>query len=308
MSEGNENMTSEAKKKIPGNECKPELFCSEKLIEAQNINQIQPVIKINPSSIEEEDKTLCSRYELKYRITESQARSIANYIQSRMEMDKYSRKSPDGNYCISSLYIDSNLLDLCKDTVEKKKSRYKLRVRCYDDNPESPCFVEIKRRIDGVIHKSRVRTGKNQLDAIFNGSRISGLNSEKDTKNMEQFQYYLRMIHARPILLCRYLRQAFEDISNSDSRLRITFDRKIAFKPVDRPIVTTGGAGWRDLAIDFVVMEIKFTDKYPVWVNDMIKMFDIKRGSMSKYVSSIKQSATMGFSSQMNMARMLFRK
>ncbi len=240
------------------------------------------------------DNTLSSRFELKYRIREAKARAIASYIKTHMPLDKYSALKPDLQYYISSLYLDSDRLDLCRETIEKKTNRFKLRIRCYDDNPQSPCFVEIKRRLNSVIHKGRVRTNKADINKIINGYRIPLVGaSEKDKSVMNQFQYYVRSLHARPIVMVRYLREAYEDTSNN--RVRITFDRKLAYRSTNKPELHVLGNGWREVPMDFVVLEIKFTDKYPLWLNDMIKIFDLKQTSMSKYVSTVKQSCALGF-------------
>jgi hypothetical protein len=44
-----------------------------------------------------------------------------------------------------------------------------------------------------------------------------------------------------------------------------------------------------------VILEIKFTDCYPVWLNQMVKVFNLHRQSISKYVGSIKQSCLLGY-------------
>jgi len=240
------------------------------------------------------DNTLCSRFELKYRIREDKARAIAQYIKSYMGPDKYSAACPDMQYYISSLYLDSDRLDLCRETIEKKTNRFKLRIRCYDDNPESPCFVEIKRRLNSVIHKGRVRIAKSDINNVLGCCRMTmdGA-SPKDKAIMDQFQYYVSTLHARPIVLVRYKRQAFEDTSHN--RVRITFDRKLAYKATNKPELCVQGNGWREVPMDFVVLEIKFTEKYPVWLNDMAKIFDLKQTSMSKYVSTVRQSHALGF-------------
>ena len=251
---------------------------------------LEPLKKIRPP---QKDTMLSCRYELKYRIRESKARALAQYIQSYISPDQYSRKCPDYQYLISSLYFDSENLHLCKETIERKKNRFKLRVRCYDDNPQSPCFFEIKRRLDCVILKDRARLSKETFTKIIRDNYIPEKLYKKDREILQQFQFYLRVLQARPIILVRYMRQAFED--DSSNRVRITFDRKLSFKTAEQLIVTTNGSGWQSIPMDFVILEIKFTNRYPSWLNDMVKIFDLKQTAMSKYVSSVKQSCAMGF-------------
>lgn len=239
------------------------------------------------------DNTLFCRHELKYRIRETKARAIAHYIQSYIAADQYSRKCPDNQYPISSLYFDSDQLHLCQETMDKKTNRFKLRIRCYDANPQSPCFVEIKRRLNSVILKGRARLSKDMVQSVLQGDSIPDTLYKKDQDIIRQFQFYLRVLQARPIVLVRYMRQAFED--DSQNRVRVTFDRNLSFKTVNDPVVTTNGTGWTTVPLDFVILEIKFTNYYPVWLNDLVKIFDLKQTSMSKYVSTVKQSCSMGY-------------
>ena len=241
------------------------------------------------------DKILSCRYELKYRIRESKAQAIAKYVQSYIAIDRFSRDRKNLEYFISSLYFDSERLDLCRETMNKKVNRFKLRVRCYDDEPTSPCFFEIKRRLNNVILKHRALVSKDMLaKAVLNDHVPESMYKEHKT-TLRQFQFYAHAIAARPMVLVRYMRQAFE--GNSSNRVRITFDRKLSFKSVNSPILTVGGPGWQLVPMDFVVLEIKFTERYPAWLSEMVKIFDLKQTAMSKYVSTIKQSCEMGYCS-----------
>ncbi len=239
------------------------------------------------------DKMLSCRYELKYRIRETKARAIAQYLQSYISPDQYARKRPGHEYPISSLYFDSNDLHLCKETLEGRKNRFKLRIRCYDDDPQSICFFEIKRRINTVIFKTRTRIPKVHLLDAIRGNMISSELYKRDRETLDQFNFYLQTLRANPILSVRYMREAYE--GDSSNRVRITFDRELAFKAVDTPVVSVSGQGWHTVPMDFVILEIKFTDRYPCWLTDMVKIFDLKQTAMSKYVSSVKQSCNMGF-------------
>ena len=241
----------------------------------------------------EKDNTLFCRYELKYRVYEWQARAIALYIQTYLHPDKYASKSPDYQYLISSLYFDSPRLALLNETVDKMTNRFKLRLRCYDDNPQSSCFFEIKRRLNTVILKGRGRTSKDNIKSIVCGAPPPEGLSKKDLEVIKQYQLYMRMLNGRPITMIRYMRQAFED--DSTNRVRITFDRKLSYKTTNLPMVTTTGPGWNLVPMDFVILEIKFTNFYPEWLTGLVKGFNLKQSSFSKYVSSVKQSHCLGY-------------
>jgi len=241
---------------------------------------------------------LSCRYELKYRISESRARAIADFIKLYLHKDKYALSTPSGDYPISSLYFDSDGLRLCRDTIEGRMNRFKLRVRTYSDEPKSPCFFEVKRRINNVILKGRARVKKSDIPLILSG-RLPDSVYKEDEQVLRQFQLYKDSLNARPLILVRYDRQAFE--GDTTTRVRVTFDRNLHYKTVTTPEVEVYGANWHRVPLNFVVLEIKFTKQFPSWLSSMVKCFDLKQGAFSKYVSTIKQSNSLGASSPIMM-------
>ncbi len=229
---------------------------------------------------------LAKRYELKYRVSEATALAVSAFIRSYLPLDYYSARHASGQYPICSLYLDSRRFNLFYETIFDKCYRYKLRVRGYDQDPNSPLFFEVKRKLNGIVHKSRAQVARDQLAAVLNNSHLPRDLPEKDRRRLKQFLHYRQCLDARPMVLVRYLREAYENAA--DSRVRITFDRKLCNKTMDRPAFTMNGPGWNRLPIDFVVLEIKFTANFPSWVKDMVRLFDLQRESMSKYCSAVR--------------------
>jgi SPX domain protein involved in polyphosphate accumulation len=230
---------------------------------------------------------LAKRYELKYRIPEHVAVAIRSYIKSFLQPDPYTARRPSGQYPISSLYLDSQQLHLFQETIVDKCNRFKLRIRGYDDDPNSPVFFEIKRKLNRIVYKSRAKVHKSQIGSILNGAYIPDNLPEKDRAALQQFMHYCRCLLAKPVVLVRYQREAFEN--RSDSKVRITFDRELCYHPADEAMVKLNGPGWVKIPIDFVVLEIKFTARFPNWIKQMVQMFNLNRQSMSKYCSSVSQ-------------------
>ncbi|MCI0499208.1 MAG: polyphosphate polymerase domain-containing protein [Planctomycetales bacterium] len=249
------------------------------------------------------DTTLLCRYELKYRIPEVKARALAEYVRAYIHPDRHAKNRPGHQYPISSLYLDSTALALCNETLQGKKNRFKLRIRGYDDNPQSPVFLEVKRRINTVIMKNRVAVPRESIGEILSSRYTPPLAYAKDQEAFQQFMLYTVSLHAQPVVMVRYMRQAYEGDSNN--RVRVTFDRQLSFKITRQPMVCLNGAGWNSVAIDFVILEIKFTARYPAWLSDMVKIFDLKQTTMSKYCSSIKQSCQLAFCAP-NMEQMIW--
>lgn len=233
------------------------------------------------------------RYELKYRISESRARAVAQFIKPYLHRDRYAKLQADGTYPIVSLYFDSDTFNFARETIEGKKNRFKLRIRSYSDDPKAPRFFEIKRRIDRIILKSRARASQKDVEAIAARKSIILPAHCSDEKTLRQFQFYMHCLNAKPIVLVRYMREAFE--SDADNRVRITLDRQLSYKTTRKPEVIFAGYDWHRVAMKFVILEIKFTGRYPVWLSQMVKIFDLKQTAISKYIESIKQSCNLGF-------------
>lgn len=241
------------------------------------------------------DRMLACRYELKYIVTEIQAAAIAQYIGPFLEPDKYSKLRRGGQYPIVSLYIDSPELRLCKETLTGVKNRFKLRIRSYTDEPEYPRFFEIKRRINRVIMKSRARVMDEDVPLLLKGKMLPPRGYTTDLAALNQFQLYVAMIGAGPMVLIRYTRQAWE--STSENRVRVTFDRELCYKVTHEPYVRLGGSGWQesDITRRNSILEIKFTGCYPVWLSRMVEDFELDVTAVSKYATSMEQAFRLGF-------------
>jgi hypothetical protein len=241
------------------------------------------------------DRMLACRYEMKYLIDEIRAAGIARYIRPFLQPDRYSKLQRGGMYPIVSLYVDAPDLQLCRESLTGQKNRFKLRIRSYTDEPEYPRFFEIKRRINQVILKSRARVTDGDVPILLKGRSLPPQGYTTDENALNQFQLYVASIHAGPMVLIRYLRQAFE--GTSEDRVRVTFDREICYKVTHEPNVRLGGSGWQQNALTtcHTVLEIKFTGCYPAWLPRLVRDFELEVTPVSKYATSITQACRLGF-------------
>src|SRR3989442_9345386 len=88
------------------------------------------------------------RFELKYLIEDELSQPMRDFLGCHLELDDYSVGRPNNSYEVHSIYLDSADLHTHHCTVNGDKNRFKLRVRYYDDRPDSPVFCEIKQRVD----------------------------------------------------------------------------------------------------------------------------------------------------------------
>ena len=242
-----------------------------------------------------DDRTLACRFELKYHISESKAEGIVQFIKPYLQTDRYCKLQRSGDYPIVSLYLDSGDMQLCRESLRGHKNRFKLRIRSYTDEPDYPRFFEIKRRMNTIIIKSRARVMDHDVPTLLAGLPLPPQNYTADIDTINQFQLYMNSIRAKPSVLIRYMRQAYE--GTSEIRVRVTFDRKLMYNITTLPEVRLGGGGWQHnpFTLGGVILEVKFTDRYPVWLSQMVKYFNLKPQSISKFASSITESFSLQF-------------
>ena len=243
------------------------------------------------------DPLMRCRYEMKYIISESKAAAIARFIEPYLSLDRYSKSQPNGYYPIVSLYLDSDDLRLCTESLCGVPKRFKLRIRSYCDDPDYPRFFEVKRRSNTVIIKSRAKVAPHDVPTLLSGQYVPPLqNYQDDISAIEQFQLYMKSIHAKPKILIRYFRRAYE--GNTENRVRVTFDRQIAYKVSNgHGVLFNGGNNWQynPITLSSVILEIKFTQRYPAWLSQMAQCFNLQQWSVSKYATSMEKACLLGF-------------
>jgi SPX domain protein involved in polyphosphate accumulation len=239
------------------------------------------------------DHGFWNRYELKYLINESKAAAIEQFIEPYVRLDYYCQIQPSGSYPVVSLYLDSDNLRLCRESLHGHKNRFKLRIRSYTDEPDYPNFLEIKRRANTVIMKSRAEVRPCNVAPLLTHRLLNPQSNGSNGETIKQFMLYMNSISGGPVIRTRYKRQAFEDIV--DERVRITFDRNLCYKITPIADVSLNGTGWQQMLLNKVVLEIKFTSRYPPWLSQMVKYFDLRKQSLSKYARSIKRAIALGF-------------
>jgi len=233
------------------------------------------------------------RYELKYRISESKAEAVEQFIRPYLHLDRYCQLQPSGTYPIVSLYLDSHNLRLCRQTLEGNKNRFKLRIRSYTDDLDYPRFFEIKRRMNAIIIKSRAGVMQRDVETLLSGLSLPPQDYNTEEETLKQFQLYMKSINAGPVMRVGYVRRAYED--DSENRVRVTLDRQLAYNVSHKLDIGFKGRGWQRHSLSGVILEIKFTARYPAWLNQMVRCLDLQQRSISKYVASAKESCLIGY-------------
>src|SRR5215217_6859707 len=83
------------------------------------------------------------RFEMKFRVSESTARAMRQFVRCYLKPDEFAARATDFSYAVHTLYLDSPTLALYEATNGGDNNRFKLRIRYYDADPDSPVFFEI---------------------------------------------------------------------------------------------------------------------------------------------------------------------
>jgi hypothetical protein len=230
------------------------------------------------------------RLEFKYRISEKTALAVREFIGGFLESDRNAAEAENASYVVSSCYLDSADLQTFWHTVKDSEDRYKLRIRAYGREPEAPVFLEIKRRLNGMVLKSRAMVRRCRLTGILKGRlpEITDLVSEdpRELLAAEEFVQLMTQIQATPTALVVYDREAWSSPDQTTDRL--TMDRRVRVWPVSsfefevlpevepsRPFGKT------------VILEMKFSDGKPAWFRDLEMVLGLRRSSAAKYCEGI---------------------
>ncbi|MCS7337666.1 MAG: polyphosphate polymerase domain-containing protein [Verrucomicrobiae bacterium] len=241
------------------------------------------------------DQVQTQRFERKYLVTESQALVAREFIRAYLRPDVHGSAGPDGHsYPVHSLYLDSPDLLTYWAWVCCEKKRFKLRVRYYSADPDAPLFFEIKRRVNECILKQRALVRRSALSALLAGQppapeHLVGDGSER-LATLQIFCDVMRRIGAQPVVHVAYLREAW--VSELGNSVRVTFDRFVSAEPKHVPELSMRMPSVVRPFGENIVLEVKFTDRFPEWVRDIVQQLDLVACGVPKYCTCV--GALMG--------------
>lgn len=225
------------------------------------------------------------RRERKFLLTKEKYRLLLPILSEHMKLDPYC--TDDSGYIIRNVYYDTDNDDVIKYSLSSPYHKEKLRLRFYEEpqNDDSPLFLELKKKTNGIVTKRRVTMKLSEVEEFF----ATGIPPERekyvDKQIFNELASYLSANDVKPKVYLSYKRIAFFD--DDDPSLRLTFDYDIIAKRFRRDKAKEHEVKLIDE--DMMLMEIKFSHAIPLWVARMLSENNIRKMSFSKYGTEYKK-------------------
>ncbi len=225
-----------------------------------------------------------NRVEEKYVVTENLYKRIVEEFGDKMVCDDYSK---DGKfYQIANIYYDTADSSLIRTSLQKPKYKEKIRLRAYGvPGMDTKVFLELKKKFNGVVNKRRSRL---KLSEAYDFTASHEMPEKQEYMNMQvlkELKYAFDIYDALPMVYIAYKRRAFFGADNPD--LRITFDKEIVTRREDVGL-ENGVFGNLLMPDNYMIMEVKYTNRMPLWLIQILREYNIKKQSFSKYGTEFK--------------------
>jgi hypothetical protein len=221
------------------------------------------------------------RFEKKYRLGFNEYYAIKNSLTPYLNFDPFTKIAPMNKYLVRSLYFDTRDYKTYKEKINGDGDRIKFRIRTYNTQPKDNLGirVELKVRKGNLMEKYGAFITLQQYENLLKKRDLHFI----DNPVLVEFIRYIYKWDLVPKTIVQYFREGFQ--SKFQDGIRITFDHNImcAFSKDLFP----ENIYWRKHYHSHILMEIKFKENIPVWLNNVIHSYNLKIVPNSKYTNSI---------------------
>ena len=207
------------------------------------------------------------RHEYKYLISRSSAALLKQRLKGFMEYDSHAGKN---GYTIRSLYFDDLAANAFYDKVSGVDNRTKYRIRCYNYS-DAVIKLEKKEKKGHLTRKTAQTLSLSQVRDIQNNPRVfegDGL--------AEELRLFCCAKGGKPMVLVDYDRTPFVC---KDGNTRITIDEDLRTLPYKGDLFASPNAMIPVMEPEQVILEVKFDDFLPGYLNDCLS--DIPKAAMA---------------------------
>jgi hypothetical protein len=209
-------------------------------------------------------------YEMKYILSEQQAREIQSRLRDTLVVDAHDDSARGDGYEITTLYTDTDLFDVYYH--EKPFRRHKYRLRRYGMAPL--IYLERRSRWRDRIKKRRNTILAEELPWFSRGAAAPEWAGG-------WFHRCLLEGNLRPVCRVTYRRVAYLS-RDAAGAMRVTFDRSLRGRPTDDWVVEPCENGLPILAGQ-VICEVKFCGAMPPLFKSIVQDFRLHATRISKY-------------------------
>ena len=224
--------------------------------------------------------TTFRRYEKKFLLTKAQYEALIPRLSAYMELDGYCQNQRP--YSIYNVYYDTANFDVIRHSISKPYYKEKLRLRSYHvpGGEEEEVFLELKKKINGIVSKRRVVLSLAEAKAFVKCGILPTAKNEKASQVISEIAYYLKRQRVREAVYVGYQRYAYFAKDNPDFRL--TFDFNILTRR-DVLKLEAGCFGTELLGPSEYLMEVKILGAIPNWFTSLLSELRIYPTHFSKY-------------------------
>lgn len=221
-----------------------------------------------------------ARKEIKFLLSMEQYHGLMEAVSEYMNPDKYCVGGKE--YGIYNIYYDTPDDFLIRESLAKPYYKEKIRLRSYYSpaSPDDLVFLEIKKKIGGIVTKRRVSMTLAESDAYFRDRTKPVSNKYITEQVFRELDVFLDHYPVAPKQYISYQREAF--FGKEDSDFRLTFDRKITERRHDLGL-NHESYGNFIIGADQRLMEVKVSNAIPDWLVAKLSELKIYKTSFSKY-------------------------
>ena len=216
-------------------------------------------------------------YELKFLLTEQQAREVEKRARERLAYDPHADASRGNSYLITSLYCDTAQLEVFHRLGSFKRRKH--RVRRYGN----AASVFLERKIKWGERVKKLRTMVPDSDVALLANPMSAT-----TWAGHWFHRHIVRRQLQPVCRIAYERVALVG-SSEEGPMRLTFDRRIRGVLANDWVLDEVDDGMPVLA-DNVVCEFKYRSFLPPLFKEIIQAMRMTPSPVSKYRAFLRAS------------------
>lgn len=216
------------------------------------------------------------RHEYKFPATTAQCEVLRERFSAVMTPDTH---GDNGCYRVTSVYLDDVYRSAYNDKLIGADIRKKYRIRTYDLS-EKLLHFECKYKDRDMTSKRGIWISPGQYHSILKGDYSFVWSGEYEGTILEDASYSNALALLRPSVIVDYNRQAF---INPEGNVRFTIDSGFKAGAFSDDMLSEN-IGYLPVEDFTAVIEIKYDDYLPSYLEELLGGIELKQESVSKFL------------------------